>query len=83
MAETTAQLNGKFATIDQVAKLLQVSGRTVRRLVSSGQLQAYRINDRLVRISTKSVAQLLRECQIMPGVDTGGEPLKSRGSRTS
>jgi len=40
----------KLLTIEQAADILQVSTRSVRRYISSGDLEATRIGDRLVRI---------------------------------
>jgi excisionase family DNA binding protein len=50
----------RFRTIDETAELLNVSPRTVRRLIRSGALPAHRF-ERLVRISDGDIAALLAE----------------------
>ena len=50
----------KLRTIDETAELLNVSPRTVRRLIGSGALPAHRF-ERLVRISDGDIAALLVE----------------------
>jgi excisionase family DNA binding protein len=48
----------KLRTIDETAEILCVSARTVRRLVSSGELTAHKFR-RLVRISDSAIAAFL------------------------
>lgn len=52
---------GKKITLDQGAEDLGVSKRTIRRLISSGELRAYRIGRlrNLIRIDSDDVAELL------------------------
>jgi excisionase family DNA binding protein len=50
----------KLRTIDETAELLNVSPRTVRRLIDSGALQVHRFG-RLVRIADGDIATLLAE----------------------
>jgi excisionase family DNA binding protein len=49
---------GRLRTIDEIAEILNVSSRTVRRLIDSGALPVHRIG-RSVRISDADIAQLL------------------------
>jgi excisionase family DNA binding protein len=46
-------------TLDQVAALLQVSKRTVQRLVREGELQAIRLGHRTVRLSAASIHRFI------------------------
>jgi excisionase family DNA binding protein len=48
----------RLRTIDEAAELLNVSPRTVRRLIEAGALRAHRIG-RLVRISDEDIAAFL------------------------
>ena len=48
----------RLRTIDETAELLNVSSRTVRRLIDSGALQVHRFG-RLVRIAERDIAVLL------------------------
>ena len=48
----------KQLTFAQVAELINCSQRTVRRLVDSGQLKAYRYGQRIVRVDPLDVAKL-------------------------
>jgi len=48
----------KLRTIDETAEILNVSTRTVRRLIDSGALSVHRFR-RLVRISDQAIRELL------------------------
>ena len=48
----------KLRTIEESAELLNVSPRTVRRLIASGALQVHRFG-RLVRVADADIAVLL------------------------
>ena len=48
----------RLLTIDEVAEILNVSTRTVRRLIDSGALPAHRLG-RLVRIADRDLAVFL------------------------
>ena len=50
----------RFRTIAETAEILNVSQRTVRRLIQSGELRAHRIRG-LVRISDADIAAYLAE----------------------
>ena len=54
----------KLRTIDETADLLNVSPRTVRRLIDSGALQAHRFG-RLVRIADGDIAVLVAANRIV------------------
>jgi excisionase family DNA binding protein len=47
-----------MCTIDQTAEMINVSSRTVRRLIDSGKLPAHRFG-RSVRISDSDIALLI------------------------
>jgi excisionase family DNA binding protein len=49
-------------TIDEVAGLLRLSAETVRKLVRTGQLPAYRVAGRL-RINRSAICDYLRRCE--------------------
>jgi excisionase family DNA binding protein len=49
---------GRLRTIDETAEILNVSPRTVRRLIDSGTLAVHRFG-RSVRISDPDIAQLM------------------------
>lgn len=50
----------KYLTILQAADLLAVSTRTVRRLIERGDLPAYRIGDRSIRVKLSDTVALLK-----------------------
>jgi excisionase family DNA binding protein len=52
---TTVPVARRWATIKQTADHLNVTGRTVRSMVSDGRLTAYRSGDRLVRLDLNEV----------------------------
>jgi len=49
----------KLITMDAAADWLGVSKRHVRRLISSGQLPAYRISEAIIRIDANELEPLL------------------------
>lgn len=49
-----------YLTLEQAAERLAVSPRTIRRLVASGHVRAYRIGGRLLRIDPASLEASLR-----------------------
>lgn len=53
-----ASLPSRLLTVAQVAELLQVSPRTIRRLVAAGQLAVIRVG-RAVRVHPSALAELL------------------------
>ena len=56
-----ARLNVKrTGTIAQVAQTYEVSTKTVRRLIARGDLQAYRLGDRLIRVDLNEAEALLK-----------------------
>jgi excisionase family DNA binding protein len=50
----------RLRTINETAQILNVSARTVRRLIQSGELPAHRIRG-LLRISDADIAAFLAE----------------------
>ena len=48
----------QFVTVKEAASLLQVSERTIRRLICSGELRAYRLH-RLLRIRWSDIWSVL------------------------
>ena len=50
--------HSRLRTIDETAELLNVSSRTVRRLIDSGALPVHRFG-RAVRVSDADIAQLM------------------------
>lgn len=56
---------GKKISLDATAEEAGVSKRSIRRLVSSGKLRAYRIGN-VVRIDTDDLAKLLEQSVITP-----------------
>jgi excisionase family DNA binding protein len=54
-------LSRHLISINQAADRLGVNPKTIRRLISSGRLTAYRVGNRLVRVDLDDVDGLLRE----------------------
>lgn len=51
---------GQKLTVDEAAEALRISLRGVRRLISSGELRAYRVGSTVsVRVDTDDIAALL------------------------
>jgi excisionase family DNA binding protein len=50
----------KYATIEAEAKRLDVNPRTIRRMISRGQLTGYRLGDRLIRVDPVEVDALMQ-----------------------
>lgn len=48
-------------TVRQVADLLQEHPQTVQRWIRDGRLDAYRVGDRLLRVTVDAVETFLRE----------------------
>ena len=59
---------GKKISLETAAEELGVSKRTVRRLISAGELRAYRVGKQSVRIDINDVAAVLKP--IVPGGKT-------------
>jgi excisionase family DNA binding protein len=50
----------KYLTLDDAAEHLLVSRRTIRRWIAAGDLPAYRVGPRQVRIATADLDALMR-----------------------
>lgn len=57
---TTTQADSAWMTTPDVADHLQVTDRTVRRMIAAGELPAYRLGPRLLRVKRSDVDALLR-----------------------
>jgi excisionase family DNA binding protein len=51
---------GQMISMDTAADNLGVSKRTIRRLIESGDLPAYKIGGKIVRVDADDVAKLLK-----------------------
>ncbi|MCA9166390.1 MAG: helix-turn-helix domain-containing protein [Planctomycetales bacterium] len=62
-------MNDQLLTVDQAAERLQVSVKTVRNLIKSGQLAHYRIGAGrgVIRISVDALEQHLADCEVRAG----------------
>ena len=56
-------LNKELFTIDQSAEKLGVSKNTIRKLLTTGELKAYRLSQRVVRIASSDLEALLNAYQ--------------------
>jgi excisionase family DNA binding protein len=56
----------EYLTIRQVADFALVNEQTVRRWIRGGQLRAFRLGARAVRIDRDSIAGLFREVSAAP-----------------
>ena len=65
---------GKKISLDAAAEELGMSKRSVRRLISTGQLRAYRIGRQMVRIDCDDLAAALKP--IVPTIELLAEPVK-------
>jgi excisionase family DNA binding protein len=60
MTTTKPPSEGRFLTVSEAAARLQVSAKTIRRLIERGDLPALRIG-RLVRIPEESFERFLKD----------------------
>lgn len=58
MATEPTQSDPYWVTINQAAIEIEVHPNTVRNLISSGKLKAYRIGERLIRIDKRDLTAL-------------------------
>lgn len=81
----TAPFENDLLSIDDVARRLSVSTRTVRRLIRRGVLVAHRISKNIIRVSAASVTQLLETTRIVSPVSScqGNESSTSAVPHTS
>lgn len=61
---TTQDHVRKYVSPDVAAQMLDVNGRTIRRLIASGHLAGYRLGGRIIRVSIDDVEALLRAGRI-------------------
>lgn len=64
MATNAAPIAATWITIAQAADLMSVSTKTVRRLISRGQLPARRIGSRMIRIDAADLDALGRNLTV-------------------
>lgn len=50
----------RYATVPEAAEYLGVSEKTCRRMISAGELPAYRIRKKLLRIDLNDIDAILR-----------------------
>lgn len=49
----------RLASITATAEVLDISARTVRRLIATGELDAVRVGRRTIRVKTESIDRLI------------------------
>ena len=54
-------MDGELLTITQTASYLQVSDKTVRRLIGSKQLSAYKVGERVWRVKESDIVKYLKD----------------------
>lgn len=70
----------QLLSVEDVARLLGVHVRTVRRLVKKGSLVAYRITSRVVRVDRTSVMRLLETTRIAGSPGAYACPSENEGT---
>ncbi|WP_254622822.1 helix-turn-helix domain-containing protein [Rhodococcus sp. W8901] len=53
-------MNARLVTIGDAAAYLGCSTRTVRRYISAGRIEAYRVGNRMIRVDSAELDRLLR-----------------------
>lgn len=61
--------NRRWASLEQAAKHLECSERTIRRLIASGRIAGYRFGDRLLRVDLAEVDALAHPIPTATAVD--------------
>ena len=56
-----------FLRPDEVAEILEISRRSVYRLIKQGELMAMRVGDRPLRIPRKELRDYIAETLLLPG----------------
>jgi excisionase family DNA binding protein len=69
MARTTDRESRHLASINQAANYAGVCTKTIRRMISRGELTGYRLGPRLVRIDLRELDTTLR---VIPSAGGGG-----------
>lgn len=62
----------RWLSLAETAEHLQVTERTIRRMIAAGELPAYRLGKRLLRIDAADVDALLRPVPTAGGVRHAG-----------
>jgi excisionase family DNA binding protein len=60
VATSAAQHSRHYGSIDQAARLVGVSSRTIRRRIADGSLTGYRFGPRVIRVDLDEVDSLLK-----------------------
>lgn len=60
MAGSAAKHARRLVSINQAARLVDVSPRTIRRRIADGSLNAYRFGPRVIRVDLDDVESLLK-----------------------
>ncbi len=59
MATSAAKYARRLVSIDQAARLVDVSPRTIRRRIADGSLTGYRFGPRVIRVDLDEIESLL------------------------
>jgi excisionase family DNA binding protein len=60
VAASAAKHSRHYGSIDQAARLVGVSSRTIRRRIADGSLTGYRFGPRVIRVDLDEVDSLLK-----------------------
>jgi excisionase family DNA binding protein len=60
VATSAAKHSRHYGSIDQAARLVGVSSRTIRRRIADGSLTGYRFGPRVIRVDLDEVDSLLK-----------------------
>ena len=64
---TTDVPRRRLASVTDAAKLAACSGKTIRRLIASGELTGYRLGARMIRVDLDELNRIMRP--IIPASD--------------
>jgi putative molybdopterin biosynthesis protein len=59
-----------FYSLERVAKMLQVSERTIMREIKAGKIRAFKVG-RALRFTPEAVREYIRHQEVKPGNDLG------------
>lgn len=58
----------RYVSVDVAAETFSVSSRTIRRMISRGEISGYRVGERLLRVDLNELDEVVRRVPSARGV---------------